>query len=123
MAYSQRKVELAATAKEDMAYVGCELPTETMAGVLQYFHEALSPDLRRKQLTNGPGPQKTPCTKITAMKQPGRRAGVIFTRLSDERPNVAIISMIMHDSMFASHNAEYGRKLEGAVVVAVNDIP
>eukprot|EP00956_Cyclotella_meneghiniana_P004164 scaffold5110_cov69-Cyclotella_meneghiniana.AAC.1 len=120
MASSQRKVELAATAKEDMAYGGCELPTETMAGVLQYFHEALSPDLRRKQLTNGPGPQKT---TITALKQPGKRAGVIFTRLSDERPNVAIISMIMHDSMFASHKAEYGRNLEGAVVVAVNDIP
>lgn len=123
MASSQREEEPAATAKEDMLYVGCELPTETVGGVLKYFHEALSPDSRKKQLTNGPGLQRTPCTTITALKQPGKRAGVIFTRLSNERPNVAIVSMILHDSMFAPHNAEYGGKLEGSVVVAINDVP
>ncbi|KAL3775353.1 hypothetical protein HJC23_003196 [Cyclotella cryptica] len=128
----------------------CEMPTVTMLGVFEYFQEALThgsrmltndaasegPDANHNiyhtqvsetvdqkisNLATQPQPlMKQKTTTITATKQPGKRAGVIFSRLSNEQPNVAVISMIMHDSIFAQHNENYGGKLEGSVVVAVN---
>ncbi|KAL7519731.1 hypothetical protein ACHAWX_004489 [Stephanocyclus meneghinianus] len=132
------------------AYGQCELPTVIMAGVFEYFQEALSqgsrtltndassegqdvynkinrthvPETESKENNNialSPVIRRETIT-ITAMKQPGKRAGVIFSRLSSEQPNVAIISMIMHDSIFAQHNKNFEGKLEGSVVVAVNGI-
>lgn len=104
-----------------MNYGQCEMPSVTISGVFEYFQEALSPDSRK--LSNEPSNHNIrECTTISAMKEPGKRAGVIFTRLSNEQPNVAIISMIMHDSIFSDHNKSFYGKLEGSVVVAVNGV-
>jgi hypothetical protein len=110
-----------------ISYGQCEMPSVTVAGVLEYFQEALSPE-SRKLSNEAPFEPSTDNvsrshnTIISARKEPGRRAGVIFTRLSEEHPTVAVISMIMHDSIFAKHNRNHNGKLEGSVVVAINGV-
>ena len=62
---------------------------------------------------------------LTASKRPGHKVGIIFTRQSRQSPDVAVISKVMPDGIFASHNARWmGRGgLEGAEVIAVNGVP
>ena len=133
-------------------YGQCQMPSITVSGVLECFQHALSPDLRRlsnaptfKQSTNNMADHdlvlhktnlnsssgSAMCTQnaashqytvISAQKDNGKRVGVIFTRHSTEKPNVAVISMIMHDSIFAEHNKDCGGRLEGSVVAAVNGV-
>ena len=127
----------------------CQMASMNVSGVLECFQHALSPDLRRlsysptfkpsssnsashdlelqtADLSSSNDRQITAVrshfTVISAKKDGGKRVGVIFTRHSTEKPNVAVISMIMHDSIFADHNKDCGGQLEGSVVAAVNGV-
>ena len=40
---------------------------------------------------------------LTAFKRPGAKVGLVFTRLSQHHPEIATISRVMPESIFARH--------------------
>jgi hypothetical protein len=77
-----------------------------------------------------PTPANNPpgVTTVTSFKRPNAKVGIVFTRRSRSSPDVCVISKIMPDSIFSSHEQRYAREeeggtLKGAEVIAVNGIP
>lgn len=65
---------------------------------------------------------------ITAFKRPDVKVGMVFSRRSRSSPDVCVISRIIPDSIFSSHEHRFAREesggtLKGAEVIAVNGIP
>jgi hypothetical protein len=97
---------------------GNSLPTVS-ASVANASTEAAPPT----PANNPPG-----VTTVTSFKRPNAKVGIVFTRRSRSSPDVCVISKIMPDSIFSSHEQRYAREeeggtLKGAEVIAVNGIP
>jgi hypothetical protein len=97
---------------------GSSLPTAS-ASIANASIEAAPPT----PMNNPPG-----VTTVTSFKRPNAKVGIVFTRRSRSSPDVCVISKIMPDSIFSSHEQRYAREeeggtLKGAEVIAVNGIP
>jgi len=94
-----------------------------------------SPPYESQDVRQGRGYQRSDTAKIsnvqgqdistlTAFKRPGTKVGIVFTRLSSNHPEVAVISKILPESIFSRHSlsGSPNGKLEGAQIIAVNGI-
>jgi len=95
-----------------------------------------SPPYESQDVRHGRGYQRSDTAKIsnvqggndistlTAFKRPGTKVGIVFTRLSSNHPEVAVISKILPESIFSRHSLSGSKdgKLEGAQIIAVNGI-
>jgi len=92
-----------------------------------------SPPYESQDVRQGRGYQRSDTAKIsnvqgqdistlTAFKRPGTKVGIVFTRLSSNHPEVAVISKILPESIFSRHSLSGSKdgKLEGAQIIAVN---